>query len=59
MKEWRDLKDWVEASLKLENDRVIEAVLKGVDRDERYAVGYRNAFQDMLGMLVAFEKENE
>jgi hypothetical protein len=47
------------ASLKLENDRVVEAILKGVDRDERYAIGYRNAYQDMLGMMVAFEKDGE
>jgi hypothetical protein len=49
----------VEASLKLENDRVVEAILKGVDRDERHVVGYRNAYQDVLGMMVAFEKERE
>lgn len=56
----QDFRDWVVASLELENQRITQAILDGQDREERFGVGYRNCLQDVLGMLVAFgQKEGD
>lgn len=51
---WGEFRDWVKASCELENGRVADAL---EDARLEKQQGYRNAFEDVWGMVLAFEKE--
>lgn len=55
-KGWKEFRDWVKASVELEARRVIE------DLDHprlEHQQGRRGAFEEVWGMVLAFEKEGE
>lgn len=56
-KRWRDFREWVEASVDLENSRMKDRLRDGDDRKESEQRGYRRAMEDTLGMVYAFDRE--
>jgi hypothetical protein len=56
-KRWSDFRTWVESSLDLETSRLRERMKEGNSAREERQKGYRDALEDVLGMVYAFDRE--